>query len=94
MWAEGSELVLWPRRNTATSHEGDEETEVFISVLVVKPKTGGDFQVAGAVYRSRLPLQHKTVVEWGQAISGGLLAVVVGVCLGGVKAAVLVGFYR
>jgi hypothetical protein len=47
MWVEGSELVLWPRRNTATSHEGDEETEIFIRVLVVKPKTGGDFQVAG-----------------------------------------------
>jgi len=70
---EGSELVLWPRRNTATSHEGDEETEVFIWLLVVKPKTGGDFQVAGAVYRSRLLLQGRPVVAWGQAVFGGLL---------------------
>ena len=78
-------MVLWPRRNAATSHGGDEETEVFIRVLVVKPKTGGDFQVAGAVYRSRLPLQHRPVMRWGQAAFGGLLAVVVGGFWEGVK---------
>lgn len=33
------------------------------AVLVVKPDTGGDFQVANV---GRLPLQHRRVGQWSQ----------------------------